>query len=218
MGSVSCISFTPDGKKLAGAIARWSIRTYPCRLIVWDLATGRELCTIQGHRTDRPSLVFVPPDGKTLALSGGKITIHDATTGKQKAALLTTHGIVATALAVSADGSILASVEQGCTEQPVRVPYYQVVLWDIATGKELAMFEPQTDEITSLAFSPDGKLLASGDRSWTGRVTVWQVATGNKHEIIQSEIGPVYSVAFSPSAKTLAVGYRSGAVRFCNLT
>jgi WD40 repeat protein len=224
--SVSSLSFSADGKMLAAAIrddplpreglGLGPLGTLPCQVILWDLATGKELCTIQGNGHHR--LVALTPDGKTLALTGeGGISLHDALTGKRYTVLRTDEDILATALAVSADGTLLASVELGCTEKPVRVLYYQLVIWKLATGETLARFEAQTDEIMSLAFSPHGTMVASGVRSWRGNeVTVCEVATRKTPVTIGTE-NPCLSVAFSPDGKKLAAGHMNGKVDLCVL-
>src|SRR5262249_27062738 len=53
-----------------------------------------------------------------------------------------------------------------------------LILWDVATGRERHILLGHEFEVTSTAFSPDGRLLASGSRDWT--IRLWDVATGKE--------------------------------------
>src|SRR5262245_11648702 len=56
--------------------------------------------------------------------------------------------------------------------------------------------------VNCLAFSPDGKLLASG--SVAKSIKIWDLATGKEIFTLQGHARPVLSLAFSPDGKTLA--------------
>jgi WD40 repeat protein len=56
--------------------------------------------------------------------------------------------------------------------------------------------EGHTLAVTSVAFSPDGKLLASG--SWDNTVKLWEVATGRELRTLKGHTDHATSVAFSP--------------------
>ncbi len=62
-----------------------------------------------------------------------------------------------------------------------------------------------TNAVSSVAFSPDGKTLASGSRDST--IRLWDIASGNqKGQPLTGHTDSVYSVAWSPDGKTLASG------------
>ena len=69
--------------------------------------------------------------------------------------------------------------------------------------------------ILSLAFSPDGKILASGD--WEKTAQLWEVDTGKELRTLGGHLGPVDSVAFSPDGKRLASLASAGAMSMIKL-
>src|SRR5262249_37248466 len=84
----------------------------------------------------------------------------------------------------------------------------QVKLWDPATGREIRpALSEHTDKIAALAFSSDGKYLASA--SWS-EVIVWDSANFQKLRTFGRIVGKIWSVAFSPDGKRVAAasGYK----------
>jgi WD40 repeat protein len=61
-----------------------------------------------------------------------------------------------------------------------------------------------TRAVDSVAFSPDGKTLASG--SYDGTIKLWDVATGKEQATLEGHTGELWNVALSPNGKTLAAG------------
>ena len=74
-------------------------------------------------------------------------------------------------------------------------------LWDAVTGELKATLPGHVKYVFSIAFSPDGRTLASG---WKG-VCLWDVASGECKATLDMHSGTVSSVAFSPDGSILAV-------------
>ena len=75
-----------------------------------------------------------------------------------------------------------------------------IKFWDAASGSELRTLSGQTNSVPSVAFSPDGKVLASD--SWG--ITLWDVASGRELRTLSGDV----AFAFSPDGKVLASGQR----------
>ncbi len=205
---VDPLAFSPDGRTLAGNEGSEK------RVRLWDVETGKATATITA-----PGNVSVgfTPDGQALATgyAGYGAQLWDVGTGTSTATFpnpVTTGANPlggSGAVAVSPDGKTLASIGNGGGVT-------SVLLWDVATGKNITKLTPRSSVLLCLAFSPDGKTIAAGGNGGgvtnQGNVYTWQVATGTPGPTLRlattdpvKVIGnKVSSLAFSPDGKTIA--------------
>ena len=77
------------------------------------------------------------------------------------------------------------------------------------------MFDDHPGPVTSLTFSPDGHILATGNSGNT--VRIWEVISGLMRAALTGHTGPVWWMAFSPDARILATGSYDHTVRLWNV-
>jgi WD40 repeat protein len=84
-------------------------------------------------------------------------------------------------------------------------------LWDVRTGQSLKTLSNHTNWVSSVAFSPDGCLLASGSMDHTLRL--WDVHTGQSLKTLSGHTNWLWSVAFSPDGHLLASGSADATIK-----
>ena len=87
----------------------------------------------------------------------------------------------------------------------------RIWLWDPSSGRLLRTLAGQRQSVSSLAFSPNGTLLASG--SYDGTVRLWQPQSGEPLRLLEGHESLVASLAFSPDGTLLASGSWDNTVR-----
>jgi len=190
------VTFSPDGKLFAAAGGRYGSEGRPREgeVKLWDVATGRERATLKGAI----KLEVTPQSLSSLHKIGGvpkRILLKVATLNGME---FQTEEEV--------DRELTKALEK-ILDKNQREKYLKVLLGRLGTT-----YHEGPEVVWSVAFSPDGKTLASG--SVYGSVLLWDVKSGKRTATLQrfnskgreKDINPAYSVAFSPDGKTLAAG------------
>jgi WD40 repeat protein len=168
---------------------------------LWDVATGKEIAQIPWRPNILISSDFLAftPDGKTLVVgspSVSKIYLWDVASRKLRHELTGEGGKDIGSTALSPDGTFVAASSQGDSSLPI---------WDVTTGKLVRKIRAKAKNVGGIAFSPDGRLLASCGQSDEGGTSIylWDVATGKERRSLK---GFGRSLAFSADGKTLFSG------------
>jgi WD40 repeat protein/tRNA A-37 threonylcarbamoyl transferase component Bud32 len=188
--------FSRDGKRIVTASLDKTAR-------VWDAATGEEVAVLRGHEGPVASARF-SRDGRTVATisSDNTARLWDAATGKLLLTLRPprpehrTHlyGHDAYAVNFSPDGRRVVTAFGDYPDCTARV-------WDVVTGRQLAVLKAHTGPVVWADFSSDGKLLATASLDKTARL--WESGTGKEIRTLKGHTCGVFAAVFSPDGTRL---------------
>ncbi len=205
---VTDVSFSPDGRELVTAGWDGAVK-------VWAADRGEEHRRLHGHSSQVTDLAFAPVPGEQgarLASAGADgVRLWDVSGGKEVVLLREAIQCVA----VSPDGKLLAAAlrDNG------------VGLWDldglrpgVPLPRPRRTLAGHSGKVTTLAFSRDGKQLASGsvnpkDGLLPGEVIVWDPATGKKARSLEAVGASVLRLAYRGDGQRLAAACADGWVR-----
>ena len=194
------VVFSPDGKTLATTDSDDG----PIRF--WDVAKGSQLRAIDGYAEIFRCMTYSPVEDVLAVLCGfARLHLWDTKTFKLMKNIYI-HPHIVTCCAFAPDGIRLA-----CGDDRNNCVY----ILNTETGEKEQVFEGDLNDMTSVAFSVDGKTLAGGDEH--GNVYLWDVTSGKNTKILESKSQDIRNLVFLPDGQLL-VGSAGGEIRFWDLT
>ena len=217
MGAVQALEFSADGKTLASASWAGMMKYY-----LWEVATGREVLNFTKTQNRVPhsksAVVLSHTPHSVASTDADTVKIWDVATEELRYTFAAADGNPTLVLAFSPDGKTLAG------------SHHTIRLWDTETGNERSELHRHRNSVSVMTFSPDSRILASGDTG--GKVRLWDLdspdpkplkkkstlpsllrsITGDKSS--ETEIEHTLSIEaldFTPDSKMLVTGSQDGA-------
>lgn len=170
------------------------------RVRILNASTGASRVVYTSTNVEyRPGMAFYPT-GSRLAVSGveqGQTVIFET---DQYTPVARVPGVGACAVTLAGDHRLATATEDN-----------RILLYDADTLESLGELAGHDQIISSLTFSPDGRILASGGED--SLVRLWDLATGEQLALLRGHTDRVFAVAFSPDGTRIASGSDDHSIR-----
>jgi eukaryotic-like serine/threonine-protein kinase len=195
-GVGATLAFSPDGRRLAGTASYFDADQ---AVKVWDTTTGKQLLDLSEPDFRARGVAF-SPDNQLVAASGvGEIEglrVWDSATGRRVLSLRAVAPITGSLAFTPAGDRVAASTGR------------QVIVWDVASGREAQSFDVRDGRAGVVTISEDGRWLAAGvhESDQPTAAIVWDLETGQQVFRLGGLTEAVTCLAFSPDSQRLVAG------------
>ena len=209
---IRSLAFSPDGKTILSGSNDRTVR-------VWDIETGRLLHLLTGHR-DRVKCVGISPDGQRMlsCSADGQVRVWDRRLLTHKKTGDCQYIVKATSRTITLVNSLPVSPNPQRPVFATGAEHGKISIWHLETGQWQRTIPAHSSPVLSLAFSADGKWLASGSQNKT--IKLWDLDSSNEQPLYvigDAHLSQILSLAISSQHQILVSGGGDRTVKLWDL-
>ncbi len=201
--AMASLAVSPDGKMLITAESS-AVGSGPGRIVLWNVAAGKEIVRLKGHDCRILGVAFTP-DGRGVVAAGGTSSSHgeinywDLESGEHRASKRTPTNWI-DAVAVSPDGLKVASAS-----------VTGLHFWNLSWTHREREWAAHTGGVTAGLFADQGRTLITGGKDRT--IAFWETRSGNQNATLSGHKGPVRALAHDAQGKFLCSAGEDGMIK-----
>ncbi|WP_339731219.1 SUMF1/EgtB/PvdO family nonheme iron enzyme [uncultured Gimesia sp.] len=236
--TVSCLAVSPDGKRVISGDSDKSLN-------LWDLETGELIRTTSRHKRGVSSVAISPDGKIIFSSSSGRLILSDYDTGKVIRELKSSNGVfhdfavtpdgkllitggsqpkvwdlktgrpILNLECKKLESLACLAVSPNRTQLIAGMYPQTLMVYDMATGKQIRKFKGHADRINSITFLPDGNHFVSSSLDTT--LKLWNLEKSNPVPFPEFHSSQVNRVAISPNGKQALSGSSNDLIKVWDL-
>jgi WD40 repeat protein/DNA-binding SARP family transcriptional activator len=206
--TVGSATFSPDDRSILAKNRNFESK-------IWDISSGQVVQTFKGH-SDRILRTVFSPDGRHMLSGGydGTIRMWDVAKGEEVYKWISPVPAVSD-VTFSPNGKYILTGGEAFEDQEGGQFRVSAVLWNLSSTTPIRLFtlENSIGGIWSVAFSPDGKYVATAGSARNNAAILWNADTATEIRSFGGHTGGVNQLTFSPDGKYILTGSDDGTAK-----